>query len=181
MPEPQPSSALLIVTGPPGAGKSTVSQSLGQRFDPSALVEGDAFFGFLARGRIPPWLPESNTQNDVVVRASASAAGTYAANGYFTVFDGIMGPWFLPTFLEASGLHHLDYAVLLPGVDRCVERVRTRDDHAFDDEDATRKMHDEFSRRSVDDRHLFVDPPDGSEAVADLIVAGWDGGRLTYP
>ena len=47
---------LLIVSGPPGAGKSTVSRRLADSFDPSVLVEGDAFFGFLASGAIQPWL-----------------------------------------------------------------------------------------------------------------------------
>jgi energy-coupling factor transporter ATP-binding protein EcfA2 len=41
---------LLVVTGPPGAGKSTVAAVLAGRFPESALVEVDAFFGFL-RGR----------------------------------------------------------------------------------------------------------------------------------
>ncbi|MFL5792310.1 MAG: AAA family ATPase, partial [Actinomycetota bacterium] len=59
-------SELLIITGPPGAGKSTVARSVADRFEPSALVEGDAFFGFVARGYIDPWLPESHAQNAVV-------------------------------------------------------------------------------------------------------------------
>ena len=58
--------SLLAVTGPPGAGKSTVSRILGGRFDPSVVVEGDAFFAFLASGAIPPWLPEANAENEVV-------------------------------------------------------------------------------------------------------------------
>lgn len=53
-------------------------------------VEGDAFFAFLARGAIEPWLPESKEQNEVVTRAAASAAGRYAAGGYLTVYDGVV-------------------------------------------------------------------------------------------
>jgi len=42
-------SELLIITGPPGAGKSTVARLVADRFEPSALVQGDVFFGFVAR------------------------------------------------------------------------------------------------------------------------------------
>src|SRR5919204_2602674 len=101
--------SLLIVTGPPGAGKSSVAPLIAEGFDRSVLVQGDAFFGFVARGSITPWLPEANQQNEVVLRAAAAAAGRYAAGGFVTVYDGIVGPWFLPTFLAASGLSGLHY------------------------------------------------------------------------
>jgi cytidylate kinase len=172
---------LIVITGPPGAGKSTVARAVADRFEPSVLVEGDAFFAFLARGAIPPWLPESNDQNDVVTRAAASAAGEYARGGYTTVYDGVVGPWFLPTFTTNTGLERLQYVVLLPSVERCVERVATRQDHGFTDELATRKMHREFVRGEIDDRHLMIEPPDDVEAVADAIVRVIENGQVRYP
>src|SRR4051812_44127632 len=123
--------SLLVITGPPGAGKSTLARAVAARFEKSVLVEGDAFFGFLAAGAIEPWLPESNRQNEVVTQAAASAAGRYASSGYATVYDGIVGSWFLPTFAAATGLAELDYVVLMPSVERCVERVARREGHGF--------------------------------------------------
>ena len=171
---------LLVVSGPPGAGKSTVARLLADSYEPSVLVEGDAFFAFLGRGAVEPWLPESKKQNEVVTRAAASAAGRYAAGGYITVYDGVVGPWFLPTFAEATGLESLDYVVLLPSVERCLEGVKTRTNHGFSDEAATRKMHDEFARAEVDPRHV-ANPPDGPAAVVSLVIAARAAGQLKYP
>ncbi len=174
--------SLLVVTGPPGAGKSTVARMLASAATRSALVEGDAFFGFLASGAVEPWLPDSNEQNRVVTEAAASAAGVFARSGYTTLYDGVVGPWFLSTFGAATGLDCLDYVVLLPSVDVCVERVATRQDHGFTDEAATRAMHAEFAAGlPVSDRHVLRDLPGDVAAVADLIESARVAGELTHP
>lgn len=140
--------SLLVITGPPGAGKSTVAKALAAAADPSVLVEGDTFFAFLANGRIDPWLAGSNDQNTIVTEAAAAAAGRFALGGYKTVYDGVVGPWFLATFAKATGLDVLEYLILLPSMERCVKQVAERTGHGFTDEAATRKMHKEFRRRS---------------------------------
>jgi len=170
---------LILLTGPPGAGKSTVAAALAARLDPSVLVAGDTLFGFLATGAIAPWLPESNVQNEVVTEASAAAAGRFALD-YATVFDGMVGPWFLPTFAAATGLERLDYVILLPPLDRVRHRVATRVGHRFADDAATEKMHGEFARAEVDPRHVLVDPPEDVDAVTALIEAGIATGRFAH-
>jgi cytidylate kinase len=171
--------SLLVVTGPPGAGKSTVARLVSQRLESSVLVDGDAFFGFLDQGAIAPWLPEADAQNDVVVRAAGAAAGRFAQH-YDTVYDGVIGPWFLPAFLETTGLTAFHYAVLLPSVDVCVERVATRRGHAFGDEAATRQMHAEFAKgcTGLDHRHVLAEGTGGADALATGILESWATGVL---
>ena len=170
--------SLLVITGPPGAGKSTVARLIADRLPSSVLVEGDAFFAFLASGAIEPWLPESHGQNHVVTAAAAAATATFVDGGYATVYDGVLGPWFLPHFIASSGLRSFDYALLLPPAEDCVRRVVDRVGHGFDDEAATRHMHEQFTAADLDDRHVFVNPTGDAEATAQAVLAASSAGEL---
>lgn len=173
--------SLLVVTGPPGAGKSTVATAIAQRREPSVLVEGDAFFGFLQRGAIDPWLPESNDQNTVVTNAAGAATGRFVEGGMHVVYDGVIGSWSLDEFLTSTGLDHLAYVVLLPSIATCVHRVAARVGHGFKDESAARDMHDQFATRGGDPRHVIADSADSVEALARRVMTAMDAGELRYP
>lgn len=172
-------SELLVIAGPPGAGKSTVSAVVSSRLSPSVLIRGDAFFRFLDQGAQQPWLPESKDQNETVIRASGAAAGQYSQGGLKVVFDGVMGPWFLPTFLKATGLKKLHYAALLPSVERCVNNVTTREGNG-DDEPGTRYMHEQFERSDIDARHLIVDPAGTPQETAAEVLSRLRRGLFAY-
>lgn len=168
-----------MLTGPPGAGKSTAARALASGFEPSALVAGDDFFGFIDRGFISPWLPEADAQNTVVTAAAAAAAGRFAA-AFMVVYDGVVGPWFLRTFAAATGLVRLHYAVLLPPMELCVQRVRTRAGHGFTDLAAARHMYLQLAQARIDPRHLIVDPPTPADAVAALVRDRITDGSLLH-
>jgi len=157
---------LIVVSGPPGAGKSTVARAVADTYDPSALVVGDDFFGYLHRGAIAPWLPESDGQNRTVLAAAGAACGRLAER-FTVVYDGVLWPPYAALFAEEAG-RGFHYAVLLPPMEVCLGRIRTRRDHPFADEAAATDMWRSFATAYV--RVPTLDATDSVEQVAAEIV-----------
>jgi adenylate kinase family enzyme len=163
---------VIVVSGPPGSGKSTVARLLSELYDPSALVVGDVFFSFLARGAIDPWLPEADAQNRVVLDAAAAACGRLA-EGCTVVYDGVLWPPYLWEFTKLVG-RPIHYAVLLPSLEVCLERVRTRTGHPFSDEAAASHMWYSFDaeRGSLHTLDTADSPRVVAREITELVAGG---------
>lgn len=116
--------SIVVVTGPPGAGKTTVSSALIRSRSRGVHLVADQVFRWIVSGYVPPWMPDAVGQNTTVVEVVAVAAARFAQGGYDVVVDGIVGPWFLPEFVRAIGPppEPIHYVVLRPS--RQVARKR---------------------------------------------------------
>jgi cytidylate kinase len=173
--------SLLVVTGPPAAGKTTLARLLTARRPLSVHLHADDFWGFIANGYIDPWLPESHHQNEVVMRGVCRTAATFAAGSYDVVLDGVLGPWFLPELAAAGGADELDvhYVVLLPPLGVALQNLAGRTGHGFTSAEAAAKMHAEFTASVVGlDRHVIDPTRRAPDALADDVDARLAAGQL---
>ena len=169
-----------MVSGPPGAGKSTVAGILAAGFTRSALVEGDQFFAFLRQGWVPPWTRPAEQQNRVVTEAAAAASGRLASGGYFVVYDGVVGPWAIDGFADACAPARVNYVVLMPSEEVAVDRVRTRTGHGFTDPEAARHMYAQFRHAQLSALHLLVHDDGEPDHLARVVRERLDAGGLAW-
>ncbi|HEY5338583.1 MAG TPA: AAA family ATPase [Rhizomicrobium sp.] len=163
--------SILILSGPPGAGKSTVADILAMgSAQPSVHLHTDDFCDrYIKSGYVLPWLPDAQKQNETVAKVIAAAAVEYALGGYFTIIDGVVGPWFLEPYRQAARTRNvvLNYAVLRPAsADSAVARVQQRRTHGLKAEGPVRELYRQFAELGALESHVVDSSAPDVQAIA---------------
>ena len=146
---------VLILTGPPGAGKTTAAAALAQMpGSPKVHLHSDDFWHFIKHGAIAPYLPESDAQNRVVMDALCRTVSAYAEGGYFVILDGIIGPWFLSAFEGLIVPVH--YIVLRPPLDTAIARCQQRGGDTLTDPAPITALHRQFQSLGALESHVLA-------------------------
>lgn len=124
-------SDVWLISGIPGAGKTTVARLLAERFARSVVIEGDLLQGWIASGNVWPGqepAEESARQIHLNMRNQCLLAQSYAAAGFTPVIDYVVvSTADLEAYRQRLGGLALHFVVLHPGTSVVIGREAGRE------------------------------------------------------
>lgn len=128
--------AIYIISGLPGAGKSTVSQLLANRFDRSVHIEADLVQQMIVSGSVwPEWKPREEAMRQFRLRRRnvSMLADSFLEAEFTPVIDDIVIGSHIDEYLSNVRSRPLLFVMLAPSSDVIRERETSRNKHVFDD------------------------------------------------
>jgi chloramphenicol 3-O-phosphotransferase len=140
---------VIIVTGPAGAGKSSVAEAICERFDRMMHIEVDHLRHWVKAGYRHPWLddPQTAEQRLLAVRNASAIAREADALRYAAVIDDVVLAEGVALYREAfAGIGcNVHFALLLPSLEVTLARDGQRSEPI---PDRARTLHADFARES---------------------------------
>ncbi len=170
---------VFLISGIPGAGKTTVARALAARFPRAAYLEGDKIGELVVSGRVLPHEePHDEASRQLVVRRRSMCrlADTFADAGFVPVIDDVVvSAGVLATYREEVQTQPLVFVQLAPRLEVVRARDAGRDKNWFE----VWSHLDAQMREWAPKPGLWLDTSDLSvEETVDVIVAQADEGIL---
>lgn len=139
---------VLILTGPPGAGKSSVAQAICERFDRMIHIPVDDLRHWVKAGYRHPWMEDAQTheQRRMATANAASIARNAIGFRYAAIIDDVVyEPGEVAAYREAlAGIDaDVQFVTLLPSLEVTAARDRGRGDASIPER--VRTLHAAFA------------------------------------
>lgn len=87
---------LILMSGPCGGGKTTLSRLLAENpaAERTVHMHTDDFYHYIKKGYIPPWEPASKDQNEAVIQPLLPAPGNMPWAAMRSMWTAWWGPGF---------------------------------------------------------------------------------------
>lgn len=172
--QPRAVNRCLVITGMPGAGKSTVTRLLGQRFPRAARLDGDDLNRMIVNGRV--WAlgepaDEAARQVDLCDRNLCTLAANFADAGFQPIIDSVIDSRRrVDNIVEHLALLSPMLIVLAPTIETCRTRNAHRDPRERFDFDGYEDLQARLRSELGEVAHWLDSTDFTAEQTADQVV-----------
>ena len=160
---------VYIISGPPGAGKSTASILLSEKYEKSAVIEGDMVYLMVRKGNVAPWL-DDGTYVSLFLENVLALTDNFLRRGITVIIDYVLFPHHMDIIKEHYRYTEtvLKYAVLLADEKTVRYRDSLRPEIERCGETALMSL-SEFRGKSIDPRFIIETEDMAPDRIVDEI------------